>query len=331
MKSTFPIPLGSTSVEIETLDPKFNSATPPPNQVPIANAGGDKTVTLPTNFVDLQGSATDPDTDGVVTSYLWTKISGPGVVDSPNQKNTRVSSLVKGTSEFEFTAIDNLGARGSDRTLVFINDATPPPTTGYQETFATGYDKDSDMLYGGNGQYGAGQISKTFFKTGPGSFYSKPADVSNGTRSEVQYTDAAQNPTEGAIEYDVYYEVIIPNQGCSIQWHPNTEGGSGSPFLAHESGKFVWNNWKNGSNEKHPTGITIPLKKWVHMRMEYKFGTKGQGAYWKHWMDNVLICSWQDQVGDGSGQYLKVGYNGWDPNSKNSRIYFDNLKVFKKI
>jgi hypothetical protein len=64
------------------------------------------------------------------------------------------------------------------------------------------------------------------------------------------------------------------------------------------------------------------------MRLEYKFGSAG----YLHWfIDGVEKLNANNiQVGDGSGQYLKVGYNGWDGNSANSRIYYDNLKVYKK-
>ena len=46
-----------------------------PNQLPVADAGLDQTITLPTNIVTLSGSGSDA--DGTISSYNWTKISGP--------------------------------------------------------------------------------------------------------------------------------------------------------------------------------------------------------------------------------------------------------------
>ena len=43
-----------------------------------ANAGPDQTVTLPTTTLVLNGSGND--TDGTITTYAWTKVSGPSVV-----------------------------------------------------------------------------------------------------------------------------------------------------------------------------------------------------------------------------------------------------------
>lgn len=311
----------------DTIRVTVNGTTSTTNQAPVVTVGPAQTITLPTSSVTLTGSATDA--DGTIASYLWTKVSGStAVITSPSSASTTVTGLLAGSYTFNLKATDNAGASSNKTVSVTVNSATTtPPPTGYTLTFSSNYDVMADMLYGGNGQYANGTISTTVYKTGPGSFYSRPADVSNGTRSEVQYTEAAQNPIEGAIEYDVMYEVIVPNNGCSIQWHPYTSGSSGSPYLMHDGGKFTWVVWKAGGNTYYPTNFTIQTQKWYHMRMEHKFGTSG---YWRHYIDGVLVASWTGNVGDGSGQYLKVGYNGWDPNSSSSRIYYDNLRIWKK-
>ena len=45
------------------------------NISPTADAGPNKTITLPTNTITLSGNGTDP--DGTISSYSWIKISGP--------------------------------------------------------------------------------------------------------------------------------------------------------------------------------------------------------------------------------------------------------------
>jgi hypothetical protein len=307
-----------------------SSATPPPNQAPVVNAGSNQTITLPVSSVTLSGSATDA--DGTIASYLWTKVSGTGgTISNPSSASTTVTGLSAGSYVFNLKATDNAGGTGNRTVTITVNAASTPPPAGYTLTFSSGYDTQADMLYGGNGQYGNGTISTTTYKTGPGSFYSRPAVISAGTRSEVQYTTTAQNPTEGAVEYDVMYEVVIPSNGCSLQWHPNTAGSSGSPYLMHDNGKFTWVVWNNGNNTYYPTGITIQTQHWYHLRVEYKFGSAAQGGYLRWFVDGAKVLDKANiQMGDGSGQYLKVGYNGWDVNSTNGRIYYDNLKIYKK-
>src|SRR5690606_14435639 len=51
------------------------TVNPAPNIPPTVNAGANKTITLPENSVVLSGSGTD--VDGTISSYKWTKKSGP--------------------------------------------------------------------------------------------------------------------------------------------------------------------------------------------------------------------------------------------------------------
>ncbi|WP_414521426.1 PKD domain-containing protein, partial [Umezakia ovalisporum] len=59
----------------DTMTVTVNAAAPPPNQAPVANAGPDQTITLPTNSITLNGSGTD--VDGSIAAYQWTKVAGP--------------------------------------------------------------------------------------------------------------------------------------------------------------------------------------------------------------------------------------------------------------
>ena len=100
------------------------NAPPPPNQAPIANAGNDITITLPTNTVTLFGNGTDA--DGTIVSYNWSKISGPAAysIASPALEQTIVSSLEAGVYRFELEVSDNGGLKGRDTIAVTVMDST---------------------------------------------------------------------------------------------------------------------------------------------------------------------------------------------------------------
>lgn len=100
---------------------------PPPNQPPIANAGTDKNITLPTNSVTQVGSGTDA--DGTIASYTWSKISGPATfnIASPTSSTTSISNLVAGTYVFRLTVTDNIGATGTDDATIIVNPAPNVP------------------------------------------------------------------------------------------------------------------------------------------------------------------------------------------------------------
>ncbi|MEO6228745.1 MAG: T9SS type A sorting domain-containing protein [Ferruginibacter sp.] len=93
-----------------------------PNQAPVANAGSDIIITLPTNFTTLNGSATD--VDGSIASYTWTKISGiGGNISTPNSGVTSLTGLASGIYQFELIATDNDGAYSTDTLMVTVNNA----------------------------------------------------------------------------------------------------------------------------------------------------------------------------------------------------------------
>lgn len=92
-----------------------------PNQSPVANAGTDKVITLPTNSVTLTGTATDG--DGTISSTVWSRVSGSGTITTPNSVTTTVTGLTAGTSVFRFTVTDDDGATSFDEVSVLVNSA----------------------------------------------------------------------------------------------------------------------------------------------------------------------------------------------------------------
>jgi hypothetical protein len=91
-----------------------------PNIPPVANGGGNQTITLPVNTVTLSGSGTDA--DGTVASFLWTKVSGPSqfAIISSGTATTDITNLVQGVYTFQLTVTDNLGASGTTTVTVTV-------------------------------------------------------------------------------------------------------------------------------------------------------------------------------------------------------------------
>ncbi len=101
---------------------------PPANKPPVANAGSDITITLPTSTVTLNGTASS-DPDGTIASFSWSKVSGPAAnINNASWGSTSVSSLINGTYVFRLTVADNSGATAYDDVTVTVNAA--PVTAG---------------------------------------------------------------------------------------------------------------------------------------------------------------------------------------------------------
>lgn len=91
------------------------------NTPPVADAGDDQTIELPTNIGTLDGTGSN-DPDGTIVSYLWEKISGPaaGVIVSDTSASTVASGLEEGTYVFRLTVTDSDGATDTDTVTITV-------------------------------------------------------------------------------------------------------------------------------------------------------------------------------------------------------------------
>ena len=90
----------------------YNDVAPPPvNRPPTVDAGPDQTITLPTDTLSLNGTATDdglPIGSSLVTT--WTKVSGPGPVTfaAPGNPVTSATFSEPGNYVLRLSANDSL-------------------------------------------------------------------------------------------------------------------------------------------------------------------------------------------------------------------------------
>jgi hypothetical protein len=102
------------------------SPTPDTNAAPTVSAGSDKTITLPTNSLYVQGTASDADG---IASYAWTKVSGGSAsLSGTSTSKLYASNLVAGTYVFRLTVKDKKGLAKSDDVTVKVNSSTTSGT-----------------------------------------------------------------------------------------------------------------------------------------------------------------------------------------------------------
>ncbi|MDB5222496.1 MAG: hypothetical protein JWN83_1163 [Chitinophagaceae bacterium] len=95
------------------------------NKFPVAIAGADQTITLPTDSILLNGNSSfDP--DGTIVAYQWTKISGSSSFNITNSTNVlaKADHLVKGVYQFELKVTDNGGLSSKDTIQITVNTIT---------------------------------------------------------------------------------------------------------------------------------------------------------------------------------------------------------------
>ncbi|HVU58861.1 MAG TPA: hypothetical protein VHD83_27560, partial [Puia sp.] len=145
-----------------------SAPTPPPT--PVANAGSDHTITLPTSSVTLTGSGTE--TGGTIKSYAWSQVSGPSTatIGTATAAQTAVSNLIAGTYVFQLKVTDANGATATDQANVVVNPATSSGSTSptYQsvpgtiqgESYATMSGVATETTMDAGGGLDVGWISK---------------------------------------------------------------------------------------------------------------------------------------------------------------------------
>lgn len=134
---SFQVKDNSGAFGYNTMQITVNPAIPPINTPPVANAGADTTLVLPTNSKTLNGSGTDA--DGTISSYLWRQISGPntGTFGSTSNKNSTFSGLIAGTYVLTLRVTDNSGDTAVDNVQIRVNPApvnNPPVANAGADT-----------------------------------------------------------------------------------------------------------------------------------------------------------------------------------------------------
>ena len=175
------------------------------NAPPRANAGQDQTITLPTSSVTLSGSATD--SDGVVVSYLWTKISGPsaGIIVNPASVATPVTSLAVGIYQFELSVTDNNGATAVDTVMVTVNPApnqAPVANAGSSQNLTLPLD--SAMLSGSGVDRDGTVVSYLWTK------------ISGPSNCIIAYSLSPATTVSGLVQGNYTFQITVTdNQGAT--------------------------------------------------------------------------------------------------------------------
>lgn len=87
---------------------------------PTANAGADQSLPLGSTSTNLSGSGTGG--NGSVTSYGWTRISGPNTptIGSPSSATTSISGMIAGTYVYRLTVTNSLSQQATDDITITV-------------------------------------------------------------------------------------------------------------------------------------------------------------------------------------------------------------------
>jgi hypothetical protein len=115
------LPLVTAVYKDMVIHVKLTPRPPKGNVPPVADAGIDRILYLPTNSLTIDGSKSS-DPDGSITAYKWTQTSGPTTATLTNNltPTVSISNLNLGDYKFTLTVTDDSLATGFDEVVVSV-------------------------------------------------------------------------------------------------------------------------------------------------------------------------------------------------------------------
>ena len=173
------------------------------NKWPVANAGKDTIIVLPTDRIIMDGSASN-DPDGTITNYKWSAIASflsgsvPAIQDTTT-KQTEVGNLRGGIYRFELKVTDNKGAYSLDTVTVQVEDRVyPPHPVGFYPWAYSGFSWNPTAT----GLMGVGPVPEWQFADFP--------ESNDGSKWKVQLVQQTTN-TAIFLPYVKYNDIATTN------------------------------------------------------------------------------------------------------------------------
>ncbi len=200
------------------VDAIFSSAPVPP----VANAGSNQTITLPTSTVTLNGSSST----GTISSYSWTLVSGPNtpVITTPSTVTTTVTGLMQGTYVFQLSLN---GTASTSQVSVTVNAAPAVvANAGSNQTITL---PTSSVTLNGNGSTGSITSYAWTFISGPNTpNIATPAAVSTTVTGLIQGTYVFQLSVNGGVSLSQVTVNVLPAATATTIFTTQTPSGTTS-------------------------------------------------------------------------------------------------------
>jgi hypothetical protein len=257
---------GLTSTDDVNINVNATSKTPP-----VANAGGNQTISLPANTVTLSGGGTEA--GGTIASFLWTKVSGPSqsTIVSSGTASTAINNLVQGVYTFQLTVTDNSGATGTSSVTVTVNAPAnvsggptvylPVPGIIQAESYASMSGVQTEGTADVNGGLDVGWIDPT-------DWMDYNVNVASAGTYTLSLRIATPNST-GALQVKnaagaILASVNVPATGGYQAWQtikvPISLPAGNQTLQVYSSGSSIWNiNWMDFELDTTTSGNPLPI------------------------------------------------------------------------
>ncbi len=308
----------------------------PGNKAPVASAGNDISITLPVNTVTLSAIASS-DADGSISSYAWSKVSGPAA--NLNQANTALnaSGLVQGVYVFKVTVTDNGGLVDDDEVTVVVNPAVSTPGTRaniiYEDMFES---SDPKAKYAAQQQWCCSySVTSSTSIVGEGSRsvrmeHKGTENISGGYRVEFQSNQHFKPAVDLWYGYKMYFENFkaLSVNSHIPQWHPTVSGGSAALGIYVGSNTFHVRLNPEGDESAFTlkNGKQIQNGHWYSFVWHIKWASSGGRV--ELWIDGEKYVDYTGATLTRGGlPYFKLGLNRFASSNTPMIFYVDALRI----
>lgn len=261
--------LQPSTVVITATDPVISEVitpivTPPNNLPPVANAGPDQELIIPTgssNTTTTLNGSQSSDPEGKIKSYVWRKVTGPScIVKNPSLAITQVTGMTEGVYVFELRVVDDQNLFSADRIVVTVTKGTIPPPVNKPPIANAGNDQtiflpqnsfvlDASLSSDPDGQIKSYLWKQTLGPTVTTSDITKPvlqvSDLQEALYTfRVTVTDNNDSTTGDEVTITVKTQVVVPPTAATYDFNltKNT-----TPR------KRIWSGFENWNGQNYAT------------------------------------------------------------------------------
>ena len=180
---------------------KKNNKDSQANVRPVATAGPDEIITLPTNSITLNGTASS-DADGKIVTWQWSKILGPStfILSNASTATATVTGLLEGAYQFELRVTDDGGLTDADTVHVLVKIANRPPTAkAGSDISLTLCNEPGSIILNGSGSYDADNDLISFLWT----------KISGASTSTLSFATTSAAKVENLLTGQYVYELRV--------------------------------------------------------------------------------------------------------------------------
>lgn len=283
---------------------------------PVARAGNDQFISLPTNSVLLDGSRSISE-GNEIKQFRWEKIEGPDSysIENPNSAKTNVTNLEEGVYHFQLEVINRAGLKGRDTVMVTINGIANSITCPDRPLIYAKLIPVGQLSTARFGLVGASAGSKILFAAGwiPGA-HSSRVDIYDTISRSWTTAELTMAERDGMVVATVGNKILFAGGGNN-DWIDVT-----SRVDIYDATTNSWSTAELSQPRNYPAAVTLDNK--VYIAGGGYWGPLTPGSSTNYHIGSVTVDIYDNATNTWTTSKLSEGRFELSATAINNKIYF---------